>query len=162
MVQPTIDIPAAGADTPALRGLAVAVYSMVQRLRQLHHKDPIDKATLLVLWRVGEHGEPRPSEVAYDLGLDLSTVSRHVRALDQDGYIARTPDPEDGRACRLTVTPKGAELAQQAWERRVAAITAAVQDWPEEDRATLTTLLTRLADSLTDSTRPRTDREDGL
>jgi DNA-binding MarR family transcriptional regulator len=156
MVQPII----AEADALALRSLAVAVFSVGQRIRQLHHKDPIDKATLIVLWRISEHGEPRLSEVACELGLDLSTVSRHVRALDQDGYIARTPDPLDGRAWRLTVTPKGAALVQQAWERRIAAITAAVQDWSVEDRTTLTSLLTRLADNLPDSMKPRTDHKD--
>lgn len=135
------------------------MFSVGHRVRQLRYKDPIDKATLLVLWRVSEHGEPRPSEVAFELGLDLSTVSRHVRALDDGGYVARTADPEDRRACRLQVTPKGAELVQQAWERRIAAITTAVRDWSEEDRATLATLLTRLADDLPDSMKPEQGHE---
>jgi DNA-binding MarR family transcriptional regulator len=138
-------------DEAQLRELAEAVYGLAHRIRQLQLNDPIDRATLAVLWRISEHGDPRPSTVSGELGLDLSTISRHVRALDMGGYVDRTPDPDDRRACRLSVTPKGAELVTQAWERRVGAVTAAVQSWPPEDREALTRLLTRLTDDLTSS-----------
>jgi DNA-binding MarR family transcriptional regulator len=131
-----------------LRELAEAVYGVSHRIRQLQLNDPIDKATLAVLWRVTEHGDLRPSTVAAELGLDMSTISRHVRALHDDGYVGRTPDPDDGRACRLSATPAGAELVRQAWERRIHAISAAVASWPEADREALTRLLVRLADDL--------------
>ena len=94
---------------------------------------------LAVLWRVHEHGSVRPSDVACELSLDLSTISRHVRTLDSGGYLARTPDPEDRRACRLAVTDAGRALIDAAWERRLAAVTAAVEDWDPHDRTTLAT-----------------------
>jgi DNA-binding MarR family transcriptional regulator len=138
----------ATSEDAALRALAVAVHAVGHRIRQTQHNDPVDKASLLVLWRVSEHGSPRPSEVAGEIGLDLSTISRHIRALEQGGYLVKAADPDDRRACRVTITPLGTELVQQAWERRIATIAAAVREWPEQDRDTLTRLLTRLTDDL--------------
>jgi DNA-binding MarR family transcriptional regulator len=141
-------LPGAGEAGDELHDLAVAVYMLGQRIRQLHLKDPVDRATLAVLWQVSELGEVRPSELAGTLGLDLSTISRHVRALCDEEYLARTRDPADRRACRLTVTPLGAEIIRQAWESRRAAVTAAVQGWSRDDQLTLTALLTRLAEDM--------------
>jgi DNA-binding MarR family transcriptional regulator len=146
---PGSDGDAGPATLAELRQLAQVLYGLGRELKQLNLKDPVDNATLAVLWRVHEHGEIRPSEVAAELHLDLSTISRHVRTLDQGGYLARTADPADRRACRLTATAAGQELLAAAWERRLAAVTATVSDWSAQDCRTLTTLLTRLSDALT-------------
>jgi len=49
----------------------------------------------------------RVSELAGCMGLDASTASRHVRHLEDGGYLARTGDPGDRRASRVRLTPKG-------------------------------------------------------
>ncbi len=45
---------------------------------------------------------------------DTMMTSQVLRALEQRGLVCRAPDPHDGRARAVTVTPAGAELANRA------------------------------------------------
>ena len=60
----------------------------------------------------------------------------------------RTPDPEDGRATQLEVTPKGEQIVDEARGQRLALLGDALDGWSERDVATLTRLTRRLAESL--------------
>ncbi|MGH3329455.1 MAG: MarR family winged helix-turn-helix transcriptional regulator [Streptomycetales bacterium] len=143
MVQPT-----KSAVDPALTDLATALFSVMRRLRQLQTHDPIDRASIGALLVLSDRGDMRPSEVAAELGLDLSTVSRHFRALGEAGYIARRDDPQDRRACLLTLTAGGREVLQECRRRRTAVVSTAVAAWADDDRRALTDLLARLSDDL--------------
>ena len=48
--------------------------------------------------------------VAAELFVDKSTASRIVGALEDRGYVRRVPDPRDGRAIRVELTPAGREV----------------------------------------------------
>ena len=43
-------------------------------------------------------------DLARDLALSDVTVSRFVKRMEDDGWVERTPDPDDGRAMRLQPT----------------------------------------------------------
>lgn len=51
-------------------------------------------------------------EIAARLSIDRSNVSRLCSKLERVGDVVGTPDPEDGRAKRLVLTPKGKRLAR--------------------------------------------------
>lgn len=90
----------------------------------------------------------RVSDLATCAGLDTSTVSRHVKALEDAGLLSRAEDPADRRAWRLEITPAGRELlvdTRRAWADFVGGATV---DWSAADRAALTNLMTRLAGSM--------------
>jgi len=53
-------------------------------------------------------------EMAEALNLSTPTVSISVRQLEKSGLIARKPNPYDGRAVQLFLTPKGDEIHQRA------------------------------------------------
>lgn len=109
----------------------------------------VERAGYLTLVRLEACGQTRLSDLAASLQLDLSTVSRQVKILEELALVRRRPDPDDGRATRLELTEEGrAELEAQRRERhRVLGL--ALADWSEPDRSTLVTLLGRLADDLT-------------
>ncbi|GAA0271218.1 MarR family winged helix-turn-helix transcriptional regulator [Cryptosporangium japonicum] len=66
--------------------------------------------------------------VAAALGTAPNTVSTLVGDLTSGGYLDRTPDPENRRAVRLTLTPSAAELIDGYTDRRRRiAISAADQ-----------------------------------
>lgn len=50
------------------------------------------------------------NELAAELYLEKSTVSRIVKKLEEKGLVDRSPHPEDGRAVQLTVSPEGRQL----------------------------------------------------
>lgn len=129
------------------------LYRVVRRLRRLTDPQQADVATLMLLHRLACAGPTRPSDLAGELGLDLSTVSRHARSLAAEGLLRREPDPEDGRSLLLTLTQPGADYMTQAFHRRQAAVAAVMARWAPAEQERLRLLLRRLADDL-DTTDP--------
>ena len=54
-------------------------------------------------------GDQRCSALAARAGVDVSVASRQLAVLERSGYVERRPDPRDGRASLLRLTPAGAE-----------------------------------------------------
>ena len=140
------------------RELLLALFTVARRLKSLAHDQGLDAASAFVLHHVGANEPLRVSALARSIGLDSSTVSRHVAHLERAGYLTRSGDPDDRRASRLGLTARGRALLEEAMEARAAIVDQAVADWTEEDRRTLTVLMTRLAASLD---RPTNDQEAG-
>lgn len=131
--------------------LVAALYAVLNGTRQLSRgRDELDRASLGVLHQVSTEGPVRLSDVACGVGLDASTVSRHVRALADADLVTRTEDPEDGRAALLSVTRGGKAVLRRTFERRRATLGAALRGWSLADRELLTDLMTRLAADLAD------------
>ncbi len=130
------------------QGLVVSLLAVSRRLKARLPQGNLDPAMMFVLHQVQANGSLRVSELAGCMGLDASTASRHVRHLEDEGYLARAGDPGDRRASRIRLTPKGRAALAKAMRARAAVVDRAVADWPDDDRTTLATLMTRLADSL--------------
>ena len=128
--------------------LVVALLGVGRRLKARLPQGHIDPAMMFVLHQIQANGSLRVSELAGCMGLDASTASRHVRNLEDGGYLARTGDPGDRRASRVRLTPKGRGALSRALRARALVVDRAIADWPDEDRAALASLMTRLADSL--------------
>jgi DNA-binding MarR family transcriptional regulator len=79
---------------------------------------PTQAQVLVFLARSGPPGL-RLSELADRLAINRSTTSESVSALERKGLVERRPDPSDGRAIRIALTPDG----------EVAA--AGLGEWPD-------------------------------
>ncbi|MEZ0107222.1 DNA-binding MarR family transcriptional regulator [Catenulispora sp. EB89] len=101
----------------------------------------------LVSYTVLAHLEDSGGCLAKDLaaryGLDKSTVSRQVQALERLGFLERRPAPEDHRAQMLHLTPAGADILAQVTESRYAAVAERLEGWGDEDITRFAELLTR-------------------
>ena len=128
--------------------LVVSLLTVARRLRARLPEGRIDPAMMIVLHHVQVGGPLRVSGLAEALGLDISTASRHVRQLEASGHLDRTGDPDDRRAFQVRLTRRGRAALDQAMRARAGVVDRATADWPDEDRAALTTLMTRLAESL--------------
>jgi DNA-binding MarR family transcriptional regulator len=82
---------------------------------------------LASLWWLSavRHEAPSQRRLAEFADTDPMMTSQVIRALEARGLVDRAPDPDDSRARRLTLTPRGAELARTA----VAAVEAADRDF---------------------------------
>ena len=65
-------------------------------------------------WRVlaalAQQGEVRTADVKDRTTLDKMQVSRALARLEAEGLVARSADPEDGRAWRVRLLPAGTAL----------------------------------------------------
>ena len=134
--------------------LAGALHAVVLRLSRLTVGAPVDKAGLAVLYELHQPGAARPSDLAARMHLDLSTISRHLHWLEQQGMIGRTADPDDARAQRISLTARGEDVLGRLLDDRAAVIRDAVAHWEPADRLALRQLLRRLAHDLSRVTGP--------
>ncbi len=120
-------------------------------LRENGHDLPLSEARVFA--RIQPEGS-RMSELAEAAQLTKQTLTSIVDRLERAGYVARRPDPADGRARLVTITDKGRELVdlsipvvaevEAAWQRHLG---------PDET-AHLRRILTELRE-ITDLPQPR-------
>ncbi|RBY97063.1 MarR family transcriptional regulator [Blastococcus sp. TF02-8] len=92
-----------------------------------------------------EHdGALRCSALAVRAGVDVSVASRQVAALERAGYLQRRPDPADGRASLLQITPRGHEALAASRALRSEWTGTALAEWDDEDALRLADLIDRL------------------
>lgn len=80
--------------------------------------------------------------------LSRTRVSRLVDELVERGYVARQPDPDDGRACFAALTPVGRDALRRAAPRYLAGIEQHfTRHLREAERRTIVTALGRVVDA---------------
>jgi len=125
--------------------------SAVQRELSQHALAQLGSYGFRALAEVAVEGSMRVSAIAQRLGVDLSVASRQVAALAADGHVVRRPDPEDGRAQIIELTPSGRQALRAAHERMVAAFGHVLAHWSPDEVATLASGLARLREDFLNS-----------
>ena len=107
----------------------------------------IDRASAPILRLLADAPEPvRLGALADRLAVEAPHVTRQVQRLERSGLIERVPDPDDGRAQRVRISPKGADVVEcvrAVGRRRMAE---ALAGWSDEDRHLLAVLCHRMVD----------------
>ena len=93
---------------------------------------------------IGDAGPIRPSAVAERLDIAPRSASDSIATLLASGWIERTPDPEDRRAYRISLTPAGRELSAQVHAIRRQVATEFFGELSAVDRDQLTSILQHL------------------
>lgn len=114
-----------------------------ERARNVHPGLDPTNYPLLTLLAVGD--KPlRVSELAEQLSLDKSTVSRQIDTVSRLGLVKRIPDPDDARARLVLLTPEGAETIKQQLATQRKQLWDLLRSWDESEVAELTRLLRKL------------------
>ena len=103
----------------------------------------LDRPAYMTLWRLVDDGPFRPTVLAGLLEVDLSVVSRQLRALEDVGFVQREVDPADARATLVSPTEAGRQALLETRALRASVLSEALADWPERDRSDLVRLLAR-------------------
>ncbi len=132
-----------------LTGLLQALQRMRAELARSEGPDSErERAAHVLLFPLCLEGPLRQAELAALVHADPSTVSRHVTRLVDQGLVTRVPDERDGRASRLVVTERGAATAEAMRRERANHLREVTAHWDQDDLATLSRLLRRLADDI--------------
>ncbi len=114
----------------------------------------VDAGAYAVLLTIGRAGPLRLVELAEEFSLDKSTMSRQVTSLLELGLVARRPDPDDGRAFLLELSPDGRERLDAVSRARHEVWRERLGEWSTEEIGALADGLTRLATTLPVPERP--------
>jgi DNA-binding MarR family transcriptional regulator len=128
--------------------LRLAVMRTHRRLRQEAGAD-LSPTLLAALGTISRHGPLTPSELAARERIQRPTATRLLGRLEEPGYVARTPDPHDGRSSLVALTPSGRALVEDVRHRKDAYLARRLRTLTPEDRATLrraSEILERLVD----------------
>jgi DNA-binding MarR family transcriptional regulator len=131
---------------PPIEALVRQLYGlgMVRRQIARHAMAELGTQGFTALAVVQVHGPLRVSEVAEQLGVDLSVASRQIASLTAEGYVERRADDRDRRAQLVAVTRAGRRALRESHRRMVAAFEQVLDGWDDEDVDALTGGLERL------------------
>jgi DNA-binding MarR family transcriptional regulator len=107
----------------------------------------LERGAYGVLTEIGEHGPLRLSDLADQLEVEVSTVSRHVKQLEAGGLVRREGDPDDGRAALLRLSPAGQRILRKLQVGRRAWMQELVEHWTAAEQRQFATLLDRFAEA---------------
>jgi DNA-binding MarR family transcriptional regulator len=111
---------------------------LLRRVQRIHFTTSsgeveLDRSAYGILCRLVDEGPQRLGSLAQAFGLDPSTITRQVQALEHAGLVERRPDPSDRRASLLDLSAQGRQVLVATRERRRAWLTAALGDWDDHD-----------------------------
>ena len=142
------------ARTTARRGsTAVIEHQLVMLARWLEAAQrkqsyPMDRASYLLLLRLERDGPQRVASLASSLGLDGSTVTRQLAALDSRGWVQRSTDPLDARVTVVEATGAGLTAVDDLRQLRQGRVDALFGDWSTAEQAELGRVLGHLNEVL--------------
>ena len=108
----------------------------------------IDRSGYGILSRIADSGPQRLSALAQTFGLDPSTITRQVQALESNGLLRRSRDPHDRRASLLQLTDAGHEALRSTRRLRIERLRDAMSDWSADEQHTFSRLLEHFNDAV--------------
>ncbi|MFG1694828.1 MarR family winged helix-turn-helix transcriptional regulator [Nonomuraea sp. NPDC049309] len=94
-------------------------------------------SALSVLHTLSRKGEMRLTDLTATEQLKQPALTGLVAKLEREGPVSRRPDPRDGRAVLLSLTPEGRRIAGSRRADRVARLRRLVEYLDGDDRAAL-------------------------
>ncbi|MGW7541407.1 MarR family winged helix-turn-helix transcriptional regulator [Streptomyces sp. NPDC054770] len=91
----------------------------------------VDRQTYPVLSGLARLGPQSAARLADEVGIDRSGASRYADRLESAGLLERSPDPRDGRATLLALTPEGRAAVTGLRDALTQHLAALIADWPD-------------------------------
>ena len=111
---------------------------LLRRVQRIHLSTSsgevnLERSAYGIMAKLADEGPQRLGALAAAFGLDPSTITRQVQALEELGLAERRTDPTDRRASILDLSPNGREVLEQTRAHRRAKLQQALSSWPEGD-----------------------------
>jgi DNA-binding MarR family transcriptional regulator len=104
--------------------LQAAALHLLRRLRVQDEALGISAPRLSVLTVLVLAGPQRVGELAATEQVEPPTMTRLVDGLQHDGYVRRSPDPDDARAVLVEATDRGVQALREARRRRIVTFSS--------------------------------------
>ena len=108
----------------------------------------LERSSYGIMCKLADEGPQRLGALASAFGLDPSTITRQVQALEEAGLAARETDPTDRRASILDLTDNGRDVLDRTRSFRRSRLFQAMDDWEDQERTEFGRLLEKFNVSL--------------
>lgn len=88
-----------------------------------------------------KHGPLRPGALAERLSISAASASRLIDVLIDGGWARRDPDPSDGRACLLSLSPQGEAALERLRREGTGDLAAGIEELTDAQREALAAAL---------------------
>jgi len=134
----------------AARAVREGVVRLARRLQAQRQEHGVSPTAIALLSRLYRGGEATPKELADAEDAQPQTLTRAIAALEENGFVSRRADPDDGRQVLLDVTAAGLRVLRRHGDTHVSWLVDAMEaELTTTERELLrlaATLLERLAD----------------
>ena len=119
--------------------LRMATFRLARRLRCARAADMMSDTQLAVLADLRMNGRRTISTLAERERVTAPSMTSIVNGLEEQGYVARTPDEDDRRRVQVDITPAGVEIVVETIRRRDVLLADMLRevDYTEEELTTL-------------------------
>ena len=124
------------ADIAMAARLRLSATRLARRLRQ-ESASGMTPTQLSALAAIERHGPMALGDLAHHERVARPTVTRVVAKLEEDGLVARQPDPADGRSSLLSLTAAGGHLLDEARTRKDAWLASRIAELSPAEQARL-------------------------
>jgi len=124
--------------------------SQVIHVRTSSGEVALERSSYGILCLLLDEGPQRLGSIATAFGLDPSTITRQVQAVEKVGLAEKTVDPSDRRASVLSITKQGRDATETVRAFRREALKQVIADWSVTDRTAFGTYLQRFNDTVDD------------
>lgn len=135
-------------DGPPLGELAGGLRTVVNRLayalRSPVAGDGITPTRLSALMTLMKCGPLRPGDLAARLTISAASASRLIDVLIEGEWVRREPDPDDRRACLVSLSEHGVEALERLRREGTGELAAGIEALPSDQRAALAAALPAL------------------
>ena len=144
-------------DSDAVIRLRRVVLKLARQLNAASREEGLTPTQASVLGITTMRGPLSLGELTELEGINPTMLSRVIGKLDEYGLLKRLRDPDDFRAARVEVTPKGKSIYERITAQRMAVISESVGGLPAEQQAALLEALPAL-ESLAEDLRDTVQR----
>jgi DNA-binding MarR family transcriptional regulator len=124
-------------DTELAAELRTSVMRLARRLRRMRADSSLSLGQLAALGTLDRHGPMTPGELAAHERVQPPSMTRIVKALEETGYVTRTPHATDGRQVVVALTAAGVRLLKEDRRQREAWLAQRLRDLEPDDRELL-------------------------
>jgi DNA-binding MarR family transcriptional regulator len=156
-----MNLGAPGMDRDTLIRQRRVVLKLARQLNAASREEGLTPTQASVLGITTMRGPLSLAELTELEGINPTMLSRVIGKLDEYGLLNRQRDPDDFRAARVEVTPKGRGVYERITTQRSAVISESVSGLPDDQQAALLAAmpaLESLAEDLRDTVRRGRDR----
>ncbi len=137
----------------ANRQIEQQITMLLRRVQRIHLSTSsgdvhLERSAYGIMCQLADEGPQRLGALASAFGLDPSTITRQVRALEDNGLAVRSADPQDRRAAILDLSDEGRDALTRTREYRRGRLEAVISTWSDQDRTEFARLLEQFNTSI--------------